>query len=126
MNVYGSASTNAASWRSRVFAAPLRQLSAKDPDTGSGKMSSSAFSTPSKMARATDSGEAFGISKPRVTSVSVGPVRTAWTFTPRPARRARSDWVRLNAAAFEMAYAGQIGNGATAIIDALLTTVPPD
>jgi hypothetical protein len=70
---------------------------------GSGKMSSSPFSTPSKMARATDSGEALGISKPRVMSVSVGPVSTAWTFTPCPARRARSDWVRLNAAALEIA-----------------------
>jgi len=72
-----------------------RQLSASDADTGYGKMSSSPFSTPSKIARATDAGEAFGISKPRVISVSVGPVRTAWTVTPRPAKRARSDCVRL-------------------------------
>ena len=34
-------------------------------------------------------------------SVSVGPVRTAWTRTPRPASEARSDWVRENAAALE-------------------------
>ena len=47
-------------------------------------------------------------------------------LTPRPARRARSDWVRLNAAAFEMAYAGMIGNGAKAIIDTLLTIAPPE
>ena len=44
---------------------------------GSGKMSSCPSSTPSKMARATDSGEAFGMSKPRVMSVSTKPVRTA-------------------------------------------------
>jgi len=37
------------------------------------------------MARATDSGVALGMSKPRVMSVSVGPVRTAWTRIPRPA-----------------------------------------
>jgi hypothetical protein len=29
-------------------------------------------------------------------------VSTAWTRTPRPASRARSDWARLNAAAFEI------------------------
>ena len=56
-------------------------------------MSSSPLSTPSKMARATDSGDALGISKPRVISVSVGPVKTAWTFTPAPGQSARSDWV---------------------------------
>ena len=54
------------------------------------------------MARATDSGVAFGMSNPRFMSVSVGPVRTACTRMPRPASRARSDWVRLNAAAFEI------------------------
>src|SRR5260370_10045003 len=57
---------------------------------GSGKISSSPFSTPSKMPRATDSGAAFGMSKPRVISVSVGPVRTACTVTPCPTKRARS------------------------------------
>ena len=61
----------------RLRAVPLRQLCAMVSDMGSGKISSSPFSTPSKMARATDSGEAFGMSKPRVISVSVGPVRTA-------------------------------------------------
>jgi hypothetical protein len=35
-------------------------------------------------------------------SVSVGPVRTAWTRTARPANRARSDWVREKAAALEI------------------------
>ena len=50
-----------------------------DSDMGSGKMSSSSFSAPSKMARATDSGEAFGTSKPRDISVSTGPDRAAWT-----------------------------------------------
>ena len=34
-------------------------------------------------------------------SVSVGPVRTAWTRTPCPPSSARSDWVRENAAALE-------------------------
>ena len=72
-----------------------------DADKGSGKTSSSPFSTASKMARATDSREALGISRPWVMSVSTGPARTAWTRTPRPASRARSDWVRLNAAALE-------------------------
>src|SRR6266853_1466304 len=73
----GWAPTYAASMRSKPFAEPLRQLSANDCDMGSGKMSSSSFSTPSKMARATDSGEAFGTLKPRAASVSTGPVRTA-------------------------------------------------
>src|SRR6266566_4426338 len=59
----GSAATSAESWRSNDLAAPLRQLSAMDCDMGSGKMSSSPFSTPPKMARATDSGEAFGMSR---------------------------------------------------------------
>ncbi len=58
---------------------------------GSGKISSSPFSTPSKMARATDSGEALGMSRPRDISESTGPVRTACTLTPRPAKRARND-----------------------------------
>jgi hypothetical protein len=66
-------------------------------------MSSSPFSTPSKIARATDSGEAFGRSRSRVMSVSTGPVRAAWTVTPRPASSARSDCVSENAAAFEIA-----------------------
>jgi hypothetical protein len=43
----------------------------------------------------------LGISRPWVMSVSTGPARTAWTRTPRPASRARSDWVRLSAAALE-------------------------
>jgi hypothetical protein len=60
-----------------ALAAPLRQLSPMDADRGSGKISSSPFATPSKMARATDSAEAFGTSKPRDMSVSKGPVRTA-------------------------------------------------
>ena len=42
------------------------------------------------------------MSKPRVMSVSVGPVSTAWTRTPCPASSARSDCVRLNAAALEI------------------------
>src|SRR6266446_2504055 len=70
-------SAMAACCRSSAVAAPVRQLSAMDCDMGSGKMSSSPASTPSKMARATDSGEAFGMSMPRVMSVSTKPVRTA-------------------------------------------------
>ena len=34
-------------------------------------------------------------------SVSVGPVSTAWTLTPRSAQSARNDWVIENAAAFD-------------------------
>src|ERR1700682_4550716 len=98
----GSGATKAAFWRSRALAAPLRQLSAMDSDTGSGKMSSSPFSTPSKIARATDSAAAFGISRPRDISVSTGPVNTACTLTPRSAKRARNDCERENAAAFEI------------------------
>jgi hypothetical protein len=71
-------------------------------DSGSGKMSSSPFSMPSKMARATDSGEALGMSRSRVISVSVGPVRTLCTLTPCRARSKRSDCVKENAAAFEI------------------------
>jgi hypothetical protein len=60
-----------------------------DSDMGSGKISSSPFSTPVKMARATDSGEPFGMSRPRDISVSTGPVRTtACTLTVRPKERA--------------------------------------
>ena len=81
----------------------MRQLSATFADIGSGKMSSSPRSTPSSIARATDSGVAFAISKPRVMSVSVGPVSTACTLTLRAARSARSDCERLNAAALEIA-----------------------
>src|SRR5712691_9358074 len=72
-------SAMAAYWRSSALAAPLRQLSAMDSDMGSGKMSSSSFSTPSKTAPATDSAEAFGMSLPRDTSASTMPLRTART-----------------------------------------------
>src|ERR1700687_54261 len=71
----GSSCTNAAFWRSSALAAPLRQLSAMDADMGSGKISSSPLSSPSKMACATDSAEAFGTSKARDMSVSTGPGR---------------------------------------------------
>src|SRR5438445_945169 len=83
--------TKAADWRSSALATPLRQPSAMDWDVGSGKISSSPFSMPSKMAAATDSGEAFGKSTLRVISVSTGPVRMAWTVTPWPAKSALSD-----------------------------------
>src|SRR6266567_5979205 len=57
--------------------------------------------TPSKMPCARDWGEAFGMSRSRTMSVSTGPVSTAWTRTPCPARSIRSDWVKLNAAALD-------------------------
>src|SRR5438552_16095380 len=78
-------------------------------DIGSGKMSSSPFSIPLRMARATDSGETFGMLRLRVISVFTGPARTACTFTPRPAQRERSDGVNENAAAFEIGYEGLKG-----------------
>src|SRR5438552_17867791 len=94
--------TKAENWRSSALVAPARQPSAMDSDVGSGNISSSPFSTPSKIARATDSGEAFGMYRPRDISVSTGPVSTAWTPTPRPANSARSDCDSENAAAFEI------------------------
>src|SRR5262249_606979 len=97
----GSAATSAAFWRSSALAAPVRQLSDIVSDSGSGKISSSPRSIPSKMPRATDSGELFGISSPRTMSVSIGPAMTACTFT-RPAKMARSDCESENAAAFEI------------------------
>src|SRR5439155_2790664 len=69
-NIHRRSGTKAANWRSSTLAAPLCQLSAIDADIGSGKMSSSPFSTPSRMARATDSGDAFDMSRSRVISVS--------------------------------------------------------
>ena len=59
----------------RPYAMPQRWIG----DAGSGKISSSPLSIPSKMPAAADSGEAFGISKPRFISVSMGPRMTAWT-----------------------------------------------
>ena len=56
----GVALTSAAYWCSNALAGPLRQLSARTAESGSGKMSSSPFSTPSKMARATDCGGGLG------------------------------------------------------------------
>src|SRR5262245_23428727 len=94
--------TKPANSRSSALAAPVRQPSAMDRDTGSGKISSSSFSNPSKMPRAAVSTEALGISKPRFISVSMGPRKTAWTVTPWPAKTALNDCVILNAAAFEM------------------------
>ena len=73
----GCAATAAAYWRSSALAAPLRQFCASDSAMGSGKISSCPFSTPSKMPRATDSGEALGMSRSWDISVSTGPVRTA-------------------------------------------------
>src|SRR5262249_39726279 len=73
-------------WRSNALTTPLRQPSASAWDTGSGKMSSSPFCTPSKIPRATDSGVALGMSNPRFMSVSVGPRYTPCTATHWPAR----------------------------------------
>src|SRR5262249_3493575 len=92
----------AANWRSSALAAPVRQPSAMDWDAGSGKISSSPLSSPSKMPCAAVSAEAFGISKPRLISVSIGPRKTAWTVTPWPAKNPLNDCVMLDAAAFEM------------------------
>ena len=79
---------------------------------------------PSKIARATDSGEAFGTSRPRDISVSTGPARTAWTLTPCPAKRARKDCVKERAAAFDAEYAGITGRAARAAMESTLTTAP--
>ena len=51
--------------------------------------------------RAAVSADAFGISRPRFISVSIGPGMTAWTVAPWSARNARNDCVMLNAAAFD-------------------------
>src|SRR6202012_5263678 len=122
--VAGCGCASAAYWRSSTLAAPLPQFCAMDCDKGSGKMSSCPSSSPSNTARATDSGAAFGMSRPRVLSVSTGPVNTACTVTPRSASSTRNDCVRLNAAALETEYAGMIGNGASALTDRLLTSAP--
>jgi hypothetical protein len=57
---------------------------------------------PTNEPRAADATGAFGMSKPRFISVSMGPRTTAWTVTPWPVRSALSDYVMLNAAAFEI------------------------
>src|SRR5205807_9696854 len=118
--------TNALNCCSSALAAPARQASAMDWDTGSGKISSSPFSNPSKMPRAADSVEAFGMLKPRFMSVSMGPKTTEWTVTPSAARSARSDCVMLKAAAFEMEYDGITGNAASPTSDRLLMMDPLD
>src|SRR6267142_2811548 len=97
----GVVSTYVAIWRSSALSALPRQPSAIVADIGSGKISSSPFSTPSKISRAADSGEALGMSSSRVISVSIGPGRTACTRTPCPAKSARSACDMENAAAFE-------------------------
>src|ERR1700677_1277569 len=94
------------------------------PSHRSGKMSSSPLSSPSRMASATDSGEAFGTSRLRAISVSTGPAKTACTLTPRPVQRARRDCVIEKAAAFQIAYAGLNGTLANAANDRTLTMAP--
>src|SRR6266436_3746645 len=116
--------TKAANWRSSALATPARQPSAICWDAGSGKISSSPLSSPSKMLCAADSVEAFGMLKPRFISVSMGPKTAAWTVTPWPAKNALSDCVMESAAAFEMEYEGMTGNGASAAKDRLLTMAP--
>src|SRR6267378_6454036 len=93
--------TKAANWLSSALDTPARQPSAMDRDVGSGKISSSPLSKPSKMPTAADSVETFGMLKPRFISVSTGPRTTAWTVTPWPAKSALSDCVKLSAAAFD-------------------------
>ena len=51
----------AANFRSSALVTPVRQRSAMDCEAGSGKISSSPLSNPSKMPTAADSVEAFGI-----------------------------------------------------------------
>jgi hypothetical protein len=87
-------------------------------------MSPSPFSTSSKTARATDPVHAFGASRPRLISVSTGPVSTACTRTPRSAGRARGDRVRDNAAALDTEEDAMGGNGARLSVDRLLTIAP--
>src|SRR5437879_12234281 len=92
-----------------------------DRDVGSGKISSSPFSKPSKMPTAADSVETFGMLKPRFISVSTGPRTTAWTVTPWPAKSALSDCVKLSAAAIDAEEEGMIGRGASPARDKSLT-----
>src|SRR5450755_1860642 len=82
-----------------------------DWDAGSGKMSSSPFSSPSKMPSAVVCIEAFGISKPRFMSVSVGPMTTAWTLTPWPANSALSDCVMFERGRLRNGVAGNDRQG---------------
>src|SRR5579862_8381220 len=116
--------TSAAYCRSNARAAPLRQPSAMDADMGAGKMSSFPFATPSKMARATNSGEAFDRPRPRDISASTGPVTTACTLAPRPAKRERSDFDKENAAAFAIECAAMSGKAAKPVTDRTLTMAP--
>ena len=51
-------------------------------------------------------------------------MRTLRTLTPWRASSIRSDFVKDNAAAFEIEYAGANGTGARAAKDTLLTIVP--
>ena len=51
----------AANWRSGALLTPSRQALAMDWDAGSGKISSSPFSNPSKMPAAANSVETFGM-----------------------------------------------------------------
>jgi hypothetical protein len=97
----GCGCTKPANSPSSAFDALLRQPSATGADTGSGKISSSPRSTPSRIAAATAAGAAFGISRSRVMSVSTGPGRTTCTVTSRPASSARSDCESENAAALD-------------------------
>src|SRR5439155_16926731 len=66
----------------------------------------------------------FDMSRSRVISVSTGPGRTTCTLTPRPAKRARSDCDRENAAALEIEYAGENGTAAMDDNDRTLIMAP--
>ena len=68
---------------------------------GSGKISSSPLSKPLNIPAATRPGGDFGTSKPRVMSVSTGPVKQLCTVTPCADRSAQKACIKLCAAAFE-------------------------
>jgi hypothetical protein len=89
--VYELTGATRASWRSSSLATLSRQWAAIDAEAGSGKISSSPLSTASKLASATDSGDAFGYVGSRVISVRSRPkVRGRWPHpggrSPRPLR----------------------------------------
>jgi hypothetical protein len=70
------------------------------PGRGSGKISSSPFSSPSKNPAPRTRGSPLVLAA--FMSVPMGPRKTAWTVTPSPASSALSDCVKLDDAAFEM------------------------
>ena len=121
----GCAGTRAAFWRSSSLAGPLRQLCAIDADSGSGKISSSAVSTPSKMPWATDSGRTSG-SRGRGSCPSLrdrGSRRAGYAplGTEHALRLRQREQGRLRDR-----DAGSAGTAAQVASDATLKTVPRD